>query len=819
MQVIWQDLRYGARMLFKRPGFTLIAVITLALGIGANTAIFSVVNGVLLRPLPYQEPDRLVRVYSEFPTMNLRKFWVSPPEYLDIQKESKSWESIGAWASGGVNIAATGAPIRVTAAGVTRSLIDTLGVQPALGRNFAPEEDMVGGPRVAIISHALWHRAFGGQSDIIGKEIMIDARPFNVVGVMPQGYVFPPGSNDAADVWTPFQFDPANQSRRSNHFLNLIGRLKSGTTIDQARSEMETLMAGWKSEGRAQHLLQQKFHPVLMFSLHEDVVGGAKSAVLMLLGAVAFVLLIACANVASLLLARAEARHREFAVRLALGAGRGRMLRQFLTEGTILVLLGVVCGVSLAQGGLKMIMAAAPDSVPRTGDIKIDLLVLAFTLGVSTLAVFIFALAPMAQLRERNLADWLHGSGKGSGAGASSQLLRKGLVVTEIALALVLVVGSGLMLRAFWKLRSVDLGFNPFGALSFTVNLPSSAYPAPERLRFTESLQAKLASIPGVKSVAMAGGLPPLRPINANDTNVEGYQPGPNEPSSANVDFWNVVSDDYFKTMDIRLTEGRLFEPSDRNENTQRVVVINQALAKRYWRGSPIGRRLSPGQVSTDSDWFTVVGVVEDTKNLGVDKPAGTELYFLAPQVFRLLGGMARQNFIVRADGDPALIAGAVRAAVREIDPSLPIFSMQAMSDTVADSLARPRFLSLLLGAFSVISLAMAAVGIYGVMSYSVSRRTQEIGVRVALGARASDVLMMVLGQGTKLAAAGVAIGLAGAFALTRVMSTLLFEVSVTDPATFAAVVALLAMVTLLACYIPARRATKVDPMVALRRE
>src|SRR5262245_23554972 len=524
VQTLWQDLRYGARMLFKKPGFTLIAVLTLALGIGANTAIFSVVNGVLLRPLPYKEPDRLARVYSEFPTMNLRKFWISPPEYMEVQKEAKSWESIGAWSAGGVNIAANGPPIRVAATGVTRSLIDTLGVQPAMGRNFTTGEDTVGGPRVTIISHALWQRAFGGQADIIGKEIMIDARPFNVVGVMPQGYVFPPGSNQPADVWTPLQFDPAHPGGRGNHFLYVIGRLKPGTTLDQARAEMEMLMAGWKSENRAPHLLQPKFHPVLMFPLHEDVVGGAKSAVLMLLGAVAFVLLIACANVASLLLARAEARHREFAVRLALGAGRRRMLRQFLTEGTILVLLGAAFGVMLAQGGLKMIMAAAPDSVPRTGEIRIDLLVLAFTLGVSMLAVFIFALAPMAQLRERNLAIWLHGSGKGAGGGANSQLLRKGLVVTEIALALVLVVGSGLMIRAFWKLRGVDLGFNPFGALSFTIALPSSAYPIPEQLRFSQSLQARLASIPGVKSAAMAGELPPLRPILANDTQIEGFQ-------------------------------------------------------------------------------------------------------------------------------------------------------------------------------------------------------------------------------------------------------------------------------------------------------
>jgi len=619
------------------------------------------------------------------------------------------------------------------------------------------------------------------------------------------------------DVWTSFQFDPANPGNRGGHFLYVIGRLKAGTTIEQARAETEMLMAGWKSENRSPHLLQPNVHPVLMFPLHEDVVGGAKSAVLMLLGAVAFVLLIACANVASLLLARAEARHREFAVRLALGAGRSRMLRQFLVEGFILVLLGAGLGVLLAQGGLKLIMAAAPDSVPRTGEIKIDLLVLAFTLGVSVLAVFIFALAPMAQLRERNLASWLHGSSKGAGSSASSQMLRKVLVITEIALAVVLVVGSGLMIRAFWKLRSVDIGFNPFGVLSFTVALPPSAYPVPGQLQFSQSLQAKLASIPGVKSASIAGGLPPLRPINANDTGIEGYQPTPGGPAQ-NVDFWNAVGEDYFKTMGIRLTEGRLFESADRNENAQRVVVINQALAKRFWQGSPIGRRVNPA-VSNTPNWFTIVGVVEDTKNLGVDKPAGTELYLLQPQIITLFGGNTRQNYVVRTDGDPMLVAGAVRAAVRELDPALPIFGMQAMSDTVADSLVRPRFLSMLLGAFSVIALALAAVGIYGVMAYSVSQRTQEIGVRMALGARSLDVLKMVLGQGTKLVAVGVGIGLAGAFALTRVMSTLLFEVSVTDPVTFAAVVALLVVVALLACWIPARRATKVDPMIALRCE
>lgn len=816
MQTFFQDLRYGARMLWKKPGFTLIAIVTLALGIGANTAIFSVVNAVLLRPLPFREPSQLVRVYTEFPTMNLQKFWMSPPEYLDIQKEAKTWASIGAWSAGGVNVAATGDPIRVTSTSITRSLIETLGVQPALGRNFTAEEDVRGGPNATIISYSLWQRLLGGNADVIGKELRINARPFTIVGVMPQGYVFPPGTNDPVDVWVPFQFDPANPGGRGSHFLYVIGRLNPGATIAQARSEMDMLQAAWRRDNRAQHLFDAKNHPVLMFPLHEDIVGAAKPAVLTLLGAVAFVLLIACANVASLLLARSEARHREFAVRLSLGAGRSRMLRQFLTEGAILVLLGAGCGVLLAQLGLKLIMATSPDSVPRTGEVKIDLLVLGFTLGISVLAVFFFALAPMAQLRERNLANWLHSASLRT-TGVGSHLLRKGLVITEIALAVILVIGSGLMIRAFWKLRNVELGFNAQSVLSFSVSLPRSAYQVPDQVRFSQNLQEKLSALPGVQSVAMATELPPLRPIDANDTEIEGFQPTPDGPAQ-NLDFWNVISAGYFKTMGIRLTEGRLFEPSDRNDNGQRLVVINRALAERFWKGSPIGRRINP-QVSNDPNWFTVIGVVENTKNLGVDKPAGTEAYFLHEQVNTLFNGRSRQNFVVRTTGDPLQMASAVRAVVREVDPALPIYGMQSMSDFVAQSLVRPRFLSLLLATFSAIALSLAAIGIYGVMAYSVSQRTQEIGVRMALGARTGDVLKMVLWQGGKLAGAGIVIGLTGAFALTRLMSTLLFEVSVTDPTTFLVITLLLGAVALLACWIPAWRATKVDPMIALRYE
>ncbi|MGA9769120.1 MAG: ABC transporter permease [Blastocatellia bacterium] len=815
METLFQDLRYGVRMLFNKPGFAAVAVITLALGIGANTAIFSVVNAVLLRPLPFREPGKLVRIYTEFPSMDLRKFWMSAPEFIDISNEAKSWENVGAWATGGVNVATKNEPIRVTSARITRGLIEVLGVQPAMGRNFTPEEDRRGGPLTAIISDGLWRRAFGAESDIIGKEIQINSRPFTVIGVMPRGFDFPAGSNDPAQVWVSFQFDPANPGNRGGHFLNVVGRLTPDATIEQARAEMESLIAGWTSENRAQHLLAPDRHPILMMSLHEDVVAAARPAVLMLLGAVAFVLLIACVNVANLLLARAEARRREFAVRLALGAGRARLLRQFLAEGLILVLLGAGSGILLAKVGLALVIAAAPDSIPRTSDVGIDLPVLAFTLGLSIFSVIIFAMAPLLQMRHRDLATWLRSSGQRT-LGGGGHKLRKALVIAEIALAVVPVIGSGLMIRAFWKLQQVDLGFNPNGVMSFSLALPASRYKDPERLAFANNLQSKLAVLPGVKSAAFASDLPPARPINANDTDIEDYQGTPEGPAE-NVDFWNTVGQDYFHVMGIRPTEGRLFEPVDSADSAQRVVVINQAMAQRFWEGSPIGRRLDPG-VADKPVWFTVVGVVENTKNLGTDKPAGTELYFLQPQTLAF-GIDSTMNFVVRTDGNPTALASSIRSTVSEMDPSLPIYSLQTMGDLVAASLVRPRLLSLLLGTFSVIAMSLAAIGIYGVMAYTVAQRTQEIGVRVALGATTRNVLTMILAQGLKITVVGLGVGLTGAFFLTRLMASLLFEVSATDPATFALVGIGLTAVGLLACAVPARRAAKVDPMVALRYE
>ena len=480
-------------------------------------------------------------------------------------------------------------------------------------------------------------------------------------------------------------------------------------------------------------------------------------------------------------------------------------------------MLGAIAGVLLAKVGLGLVLAAAPDSIPRTGEVGIDPAVLAFTLGVSLLSVVVFAMAPLLQLRRRDLATTLRGTGQRTSGGGSSHKLRKTLVIAEIALAVIPVIGSGLMIRAFWKLRQVDVGFDPRGVTAFSLQLPATRYQNKDRLRFANQLEERLAALPGVKYASMASGLPPLRPINANDTDIEDYQATPDGPAE-NVDYWNAVGEDYFKTMGIRTLEGRTFEASDRNDSAQKVMVINQAMSRRFWQGSPMGRRVNPG-FNTPPVWFTVVGVVEDTKNLGVDKPAGTELYFFQPQT-AATGVNTRMSFVVRAQGaSAAAVASGIRSVVNDLDPSVPVYQLQTMSDVVADSLVRPRFLSLLLGSFSVIALSLAAIGIYGVMAYSVTQRTQEIGVRVALGATTGNVLSMVLGEGLRMTVIGLAAGLTGAMLLTRAMASLLFQVSATDPLTFVLVGIGLTIAGLLACFVPARRAAKVDPMVALRYE
>jgi predicted permease len=817
MNTLSQDFRYGVRMLLNSPGFTAACVICLALGIGATTAIFSIVHAVLLRPLPYAHPERLVRIYSEFPTFpngGLKKFWTSPPEFLDLRHDTKSWESIDAWVNGGANLSGGKEPARITASYVSGSMLSSLGVAPTLGRLISIQDDDRSAPLRAVISHGLWQRAFGGDRAIVGRDVLLDGQKCTIVGVMPSDFRFPPGEVDAPELWAPLQIDPVNPGSRSSHYLSLLGRLKPGVGFAQARAEMTQLVNEWgKTASPNHHVFSPKFHPVAMFSFHDEVVGNVRLAMLMLLGAVAFVLLIACVNVANLLLARAEARQREIAIRTALGAGAGRLVRQFMTEGVVLSLAGAVLGLALAFASLRMIATANAASLPRASEIAINGTVLLFTLGLSFLTGVAFGLAPMAQVLAQNVHDTLKAAASRTTATVGANRFRSALVVCELALALMLLIGSGLMVRAFWKLQEVNTGFDPRGLITMRLALPNAIYPDNDRItQFWTSLEQRVSAIPGVTSATIMTGLPPLRPINANDTKIEGFVRQPDGPME-NVDYWQLTGDRYFETMGIRLIEGRFFDARD-GAAAPRTVIVNQTMARVFWPGqSAVGHRVQPGSAG---DWRTVVGVVADVKNAGIDKPTGTELYIPYRQ---LAQGRRGLYVVLKTSGNPEALVSAARAEIRAMDSSLPIANIRTIDEVLSRAQARPRFLTLLLAAFSIVALTLAAVGIYGVIAYSVAQRTGEFGVRIAMGATSGNVLGMVLGHGLAMGGLGVALGAVGAFALTRLIRGLLFGVSSFDPLTFIAMAALLTVVTLLACYLPARRATRVDPMIALRYE
>jgi putative ABC transport system permease protein len=817
LSTFFKDLRYAARMLAKSPGFTAAAVICLALGIGATSAIFSVVHAVLLRPLGYRDPGRLVRLYTEFPKFpngGLRRFWISPPEYDELKRELTSWESLDAWATSGVNLAGAAQPIRVAGAAVTGGLFTSLGVSPELGRAITPQDDIPGAPAVVVISHDLWQRLFAGDRGVIGRVIQVDGDNTNIVGVMPQSFSFPPGELDPPEVWGPLQLPAPDPRRRGSHFLSLIGRLKTGVPLTRAMDEIKRHVEQSTDRiGPKNHPFSPDAHPIVAYGLQDEVVRTIRPALWTLMGAVAFVLLIACVNVANLLLARAEARQREIAVRKALGAGTGLLIRQFTTEGLLLSLGGAALGLALAMAGLKVMIAAGKASIPRATEVGIDPTVLAVTVGVSLLTALFFGLAPLAQIAGGTLHDALKAAGgRGAAGSVASNRFRSALVSSELALALVLLIGTGLMIRAFWKLSEVDPGYRPENLLTLRLNLPDTVYPkAQNRARFWQSIQEKISAIPGVTSATAMAGLPPERPINANDTEIEKFTPVPGGPGH-NIDYWQIVGDHFFDTMGTRLLDGRLFDARD-VDGAPPAVIINRTMARTYYGNeSPIGRRVRPG---FQDPWYTIVGVVEDVKNAGLDKPAGTELFL--PQ--RQFGARGTVYLALRTSGDPHSLIGAVRAAVRDIDPSLPLAQVRTMDEVLAGARSRPRFLTTLLGLFSGAALLLAAVGLYGVISYSVTRRMTEFGIRMAMGARAGDVLRLVLTQGLKLAAVGVLAGAAGALALTRVISGLLFGVSSFDPLTFCSMALLLGAVTVAACIIPAMRATRVDPLIALRYE
>ncbi len=819
METLWQDFQFAVRMMRKNLGFTTAAVLCLMLGIGATTGIFTVVNAVLLQPLPYSHPEQLIRVYTEFPTFpngGLHRFWTSGPEFLDLRRDTHSWASLDAWITGGANLAGKTQPVRVTAAYLSGGLLETLAVAPVAGRLISQSDDVPGAHVVADISYGTWQSVFAGDPNVVGRETYLDGLKCTVIGVMPKGFQFPPGEQEPAQIWTALRLDPANPGNRGGHNYYMLGRMRPGVTAGQAQGELASLVQSYGEKRVPKtHSFHPKTHTIVSFPLQAEVVSSVRPALLMLLGAVVFVLLIASVNVANLLLARAEARRREIAIRGALGAGLVRLARQFVTEGILLALCGAVLGVALSFGGVRLVQLTNAGGIPRADEVSMDWRVLLFTLGTSLITGVLFGLAPLAPLLVSGISESLKDTAGSTTAAAGAQIFRRILVAGELAMALVLLIGCGLMLRAFWKLQEVHTGLHAENVITMRVSLPSGTYTDNAKITgFWTRLDERLTNLPGVRSAALVSGLAPMRPPNMNDTDIEGFvqtQDGPIQ----NVDFYQSVSKDYFATMGIRLMDGRLFDGRD-VQGAPGAVIINNTMAMTFWPHlNPIGRRIRPGG---SKDWCTIIGIVDDVKNAGLDRPAGTELYL--PYRQPAGAGNSDMYVVMRTPlPDPRSLASVVREQLNEIDPSLPLADVRLMEDVLTRAQARPRFLTLLLSLFSGVALAIATVGIYGVVSYSVARRTKEFGLRMVLGAQGGDVLGLVMKQGAGMVVIGIVAGLATAFALTRLMASLLFGVAATDLPTFAGVTVVLFGVALAACYVPARRATQVDPIQTLRYE
>ena len=822
MNTLFHDLRYAARSLRKSPGFTVAAVLTLALGIGITTGIFSVVDAVLLRPLPYARPGALVRIYTEFPVFgagSLRRFPFSPPEFVDLRNEAtRSWESINGWANSGVNLAGQGEPRRVTASFVTGGLFQTLGVRPTLGRNIAPADDDPAVLRVASISHRLWKDAFGADPAVVGRDVLVNGERCTIVGVMPGGFAFPPGDPDPPDLWIPARLGVPEESLRGSHVVNVIGRLRPGQSLEQGKAEIDSLVNHWDAIGSADsHHFGPENHTIVAYGFHDEVVRGVRPALRMLLGAVLLVLLIACVNVASLLLVRSESRQRETAIRGAMGATLPRLIAQYLTEGILLSLLGGALGLAIATYAIAAITAAASGTIPRSDEIGINPRVFLFAAALCTATGVVFGLTPLAHRARNHLYGALKTAGASSTPARSSQRLRQVLVVSELALALVLLAATGLMLRAFWSVQRVDTGLDPAGVSTALVVLPESAYPTPRDVAtLWRSLEARLSTLPGVEHAALATGLPPILQSSFSTTDIEGYVDAPGLPLQ-NVQYYQLVSHEFFQAVGIRLIEGRHFNPGD-VADAPNVAVVNETMARTFWPGrSPLGARVRPGGFQR---WYTVVGVIADVKNGGVETPTGTELYLPFDQVWGEDESSLRSVHVVARSQLPhSTVINSVRGAVRDLNPSLPISRVRTLDDVIVAARSRPRFLATLLSVFSVAAVFLAAVGLYGVVAYAIAQRTREFGIRLALGAQPAQVLRMLIGRAALLTAGALACGLLGTIALARLLDGLLFNIPPSDPATMVSVSVILAAVALLSSYLAARRAARVDPMVALRHE
>jgi putative ABC transport system permease protein len=809
LETVAQDVRYGVRTLARTPGFTMAAVIALALGIGATTAIFSVVDAVLLRPLPYDRPEQLAVV------LHRGRNPVAPANFLDWRREASAFAGMGAADYWQANLSGMDRPERVIGLHVTGDLLPLLGVPPQLGRLTAPDEGENGRDRVVVLGHRLWQRRFGGDPGIVGRRVRLDGAPHTVIGVMPRGFEFPPFWATGAELWAPMPM-AERATNRNAQSLRVFGRLAPGTTLAQARAQIAMVTARMEKEYPGTN------RNVVVRGLDDMVVGNIRSALLVLLGAVAFVLLIACANVAHMLLARAAARHKEVALRVALGASRARIVRQLLTESLVLALVGGAAGLALAIWAIRALVAIGPDTLPRLDTVGLDLRVLAMTLGVSLLTGVLFGLAPAVQAARSDLNTSLREGERGSTAGAGRHRLRRFLMASELALALVLLVGAGLMIRTFAALRAFDPGFRPAHVLSAVVSVTGARAGEPgQRLGFYRAVLERIRSTPGVVSASAINHLPLAGDIWGFPFNVEGRpRPAPGETPSAAA---RVVLPGYFATMGLPLVRGRDFEDRD-DLGTPGVVIVNEWMAQRHWPGEDaIGKRITLGDLDEDPAWLTVVGITRNAARSRWAAAPEEEMFlpFLQSPRYRESPQSAYtyMTIVLRTTGEPSALAPHLRAAAWETDNSVTVSAVQTMDEVVAAATASSRFYLLLLGSFAAVALALAAVGIYGVMSYSVARRQNEIGIRMALGAQPADVLRLVMGEAAAVCAAGAAAGLAAALALSRLMSGLLYGVGATDPVTFAGVGAVLTFVAVVATYLPARRAVRGDPLAALRAE
>jgi putative ABC transport system permease protein len=805
MEELLRNIRHGARMLAASPGFTTIAILALALGIGANTAIFTVVNAVLLRPLPFKESDRLVQIWGSNPSKGIPFHNVFHSDACEWRKQSQSFEMMSAGEPGSMNLVLGDEPERLQTWRVNTSFFPMLGVKLHRGRNFSAEEDRPGAPPVAVMAYPLWQRRFGSDPGTVGRTILLNGTPYTVIGILPADFRF---AGRTIDLFTPLAATEA-RGGPSDVTVTVFARLKPGVSIEQAQTEMTMI-------GRRLQQLRQSLGVFpRVWGLRDFVVRDIKQSLLVLLGAVGLVLLIACANVANLLLARSSMRRRELALRTALGASRARIVRQLLTESAMLGLAGGAAGILLAYAGVRSLLTIVPDRYPLLSDASIDSRVLMFTLLVSLTTGIIFGLAPaLASSRSQVLNDALKEGGRGSGESISRARLRSTLVVSEVALALVLLIGAGLMIRSLVNLTKVNPGFNPKGVLTASISLPSSRYERPaQRIEFYRKLFSDLRSLPGVQAAGASTALPLTQFNQGTGLIVEGRPIPP--PADIPIVWFRIVNADYFRAMEIPLIRGRLFNEQD--QTGPPVALVNETLARRHFPGEDvIGKRFTNGvpRPDTPTTWITIVGLVGDLHHTGLDEPPDAEIFWPYQQFAP--GGL---SLVVRTHSDPERFASALRKTVGGIDKDQPVSQIRSMDDILARSIAPERLSVTLLGIFAALALTLAAVGIYGVISFSVTHRTREIGVRMTLGARARDVVMMVVGQALVLAFAGVGIGLAAAFVSTRLLGSLLFGVSATDPAILAGVSVLLVAVAALASYLPARRAARIDPLEALRYE